>query len=95
MSVTLENIRGVAALARLELSPEEEERLTGELNRILEYMDKLNELDTDRVNPTAHVVPMTNAFRADRAELSPARDRVLQAAPELEDGYFRVPRVID
>ncbi|NKB71387.1 MAG: Asp-tRNA(Asn)/Glu-tRNA(Gln) amidotransferase subunit GatC [Candidatus Latescibacteria bacterium] len=94
MAVTLENVRGVAALARLELSPEEEERLTGELNRILEYMDKLNELNTEDVTLTAHVVPMANAFRADRAELSPARERILRAAPELEDGYFRVPRVI-
>ena len=52
MSVTVDDVRGVAALARLELTPQEEERLTGELNRILEYMDKLNELDTEGVGET-------------------------------------------
>jgi len=95
MAVTVKDVRAVAQLARLEFSPEEEERLTGELNRILEYMEKLNELDTEHVEPTSHVVPITGAFREDEVDPFPARDALWASAPQLEDGYFKVPRIID
>ena len=67
MSVTVEDVKTVATLARLEFSATEEERLTGELNRILEYMEKLSELETEHVEPTSHVVPINNASRDDAA----------------------------
>jgi len=95
MAVTVEEVRRVARLARLQFTPEEEERLTGELNRILEYMGKLNELDTEGVEPTSHVVPITNAFRPDQVAAFPGLEGLLALAPQWKEGYFRVPRIID
>ncbi len=95
MAVTLEIVRQVAALARLEFSPQEEERLTGELNHILEYMEKLGELDTTQVEPTAHIMPLANAFRSDEAEIFPGVAALLAPADPRDEGYFRVPRIID
>lgn len=95
MAVTLEIVRQVAALARLEFSPQEEERLTRELNRILEYMEKLGELDTTQVEPTSHVMPLANTFRPDQAEIFPGIAALLAPADPRDEGYFRVPRIID
>ncbi len=95
MAVTIDDVRRVAALARLELSEGEQQRLTTELSRILDYMEKLNELDTDGVEPTAHVTPDTSVFRADKSERFTAIPELLSQAPDLRDGYFRVPRIID
>jgi aspartyl-tRNA(Asn)/glutamyl-tRNA(Gln) amidotransferase subunit C len=95
MAVGIENVRAVSRLARLEFSPEEEERLTGELNRILEYMEKLNQLDTDHVEPTAHVVPIVGAGREDEVDPFPGPSSLLALAPQREGGYFKVPRIID
>lgn len=95
MAVTVQDVRSVAVLARLTFSPEEEERLTGDLNRILEYMEKLRELDTEDVEPTSHVVPMNPGRRADEVRPFRGRERLPAAAPQAENGYFRVPRIID
>lgn len=95
MSVAIDDVRRVAALARLQLSPEEEVRLAGELSKILEYMEKLNALDTAGVTPTAHALPVAGAFRPDDPFPFDARDELLAQAPDLRDGYYRVPRVID
>ena len=95
MAVTLEIVRQVAALARLEFSPQEEERLTRELNRILEYMEKLGELDTAQVEPTAHIISLVDAFRPDEAEIFPGIAALLAPADPRDEGYFRVPRIID
>ncbi|MBT3345784.1 MAG: Asp-tRNA(Asn)/Glu-tRNA(Gln) amidotransferase subunit GatC [Gemmatimonadetes bacterium] len=95
MAVTIEDVRRVAALARLELSPGEEERLTIELSRILDYMEKLNELDTEGVEPTAHITPDASVFRADTSRHFEALQELLAQAPDLREQYFRVPRIID
>jgi aspartyl-tRNA(Asn)/glutamyl-tRNA(Gln) amidotransferase subunit C len=95
MAVTLEIVRQVAALARLEFSPQEEEQLTRELNRILDYMEKLGELDTAQVEPTAHIAPLANAFRQDEPEIFPGIAALLAPANPEDEGYFRVPRIID
>jgi aspartyl-tRNA(Asn)/glutamyl-tRNA(Gln) amidotransferase subunit C len=95
MAVTINDVRSVAALARLRFTPEEEEVLTGELNGILEYVEKLNELDTEGVETTSHVLPMVNAFRKDEAEPFSSLDGLKASAPSIQDGYFRVPRIID
>jgi aspartyl-tRNA(Asn)/glutamyl-tRNA(Gln) amidotransferase subunit C len=94
MAVTIEEVHGVAELARLRFSPAEEERLAGELNRILRYMDTLNELDTTGVEPTSHVLPLANAFRRDEAASFPAAE-IVAAAPQRQEDYFKVPRIID
>ncbi len=95
MAVTLEDVRAVARLARLQFDAEEEEALTVELNRILEYMDKLKGLDTEDVEPTSHVVPITSVFRGDEVEAFPRREALLEAAPQRQGDYFKVPRIID
>ena len=76
MKITSEEIRHVAILARLDLTPDEQERLTGQLGRILEYMDKLNELDTSGVEPMSHAVDAVNVLRPDRGR-QPTADRSL------------------
>ena len=95
MAVTLEDVQRVAALARLDLSADEQTRLVDELGRILHYMEKLNELDTESVTPTAHAIPVAASFRADEPRVFEGLDELLAQAPDLRDGYFRVPRVIE
>ena len=95
MAVTAQDVKRVAALARLEFAPEEEERLVTELNAILNYMEKLNELDTDGIEPTSHHAPVTNAFREDRQVCFTGRDDLLRQAPDTHENYFRVPRIIE
>ncbi len=81
----------VARLARLELSEAEVERMTGELRKVLEHIEKIGELDLDGVPPTAHVVEVSNALRPDVARPSLPRDVALAAAPAVVDGGFAVP----
>ncbi|HIG18925.1 MAG TPA: Asp-tRNA(Asn)/Glu-tRNA(Gln) amidotransferase subunit GatC [Candidatus Handelsmanbacteria bacterium] len=95
MAVTTEDVKRVAALARLDLSPDEQVQLTDELGRILQYMDKLNELDTDGVEPSAHAIAVSGTFRADEAEIFSGVADLLAQAPDRRDRYYRVPRVID
>lgn len=95
MAVTTQDVHGVAELARLRFSPAEEERLAEELNRILQYMDKLNELDTTGVEPMSHVLPLANAFRPDEATPFLAAGEIASAAPQRQGDYFKVPRIID
>ncbi len=85
----------VAKLARLELSEEDRQRFTRQLASILQYCVKLNELDTEHVEPTSHVLAVTNVFRDDVPGVPLAREPVLAAAPEHEDGFFKVPPVIE
>mgnify|MGYP001236689028 FL=1 len=95
MAVTVDDVRSVAALARLSFEAAEEQELTGDLNRILEYMEKLSELDTEGIEPTSHVVPIASVFRADRVEHFRGTEAILAEAPDRDEGYFRVPKVID
>ena len=94
MALTREEVLHVAELARLSLSPEEIELFTVQLNEILEYVEKLQELDTSGVAPLAHVIPLVSVFREDLVRESPPLDAVLENAPAREDGNFLVPRVI-
>ena len=93
--ITLEEVEYVAALARLELPPSELELLTEQLGRILEYIDKLNELDTTDVEPTSHVLPIRNVVRPDEVGEPMDRDKALALSPEDHEGYFEVPRVVE
>lgn len=95
MAVTVADVKRIAALARLEFSADEEERLTGELNRILQYMEKLNGLDTDGVEPTCHLAATSNAFREDEPEEFAHVEELLAQAPEMAEGYYKVPRIIE
>jgi aspartyl-tRNA(Asn)/glutamyl-tRNA(Gln) amidotransferase subunit C len=95
MSVTVIDVRAVAALARLSFDAAEERALMVDLNRILGFMEKLSEVETEGVEPTSHVVPISNAFRQDRVEAFPRTEAIIAAAPHRHKGYFKVPRIID
>ena len=95
MRVTTDDVRHIASLARLRFSEDEQERLAGDLSRILDYVDQLDELDTSAVPPMAHVFEAPAAFRPDRAEQRILRDDALANAPDTDGTYFRVPKVIE
>ena len=94
MALTREEVLHVAALARLSLRSEEIEIFTRQLNDILAYVEKLQELDTTGVVPLAHVIPVFNAFREDEVKEGLPLDLALENAPAREDDNFLVPRVI-
>ena len=85
----------VALLARLELKDEEKELFSKQVGSIIEYVDKLNELEIDDVEPTAHVLPIKNVFREDELRDSLPREKALQNAPRESDGFYRVPKIIE
>ena len=88
-----EQVKHVARLARLSLSDEEESRMTEQLSGILEHVEKIAGLDLDGVEPTTHVVELTNRFREDVPVEAPPRESLLDAAPQTSDGNegFEVP----
>jgi aspartyl-tRNA(Asn)/glutamyl-tRNA(Gln) amidotransferase subunit C len=89
------DIEKIAKLARLELSDEEKEIFGNHLDQILTYMEQLNRLDTTGVEPTYHAIFIENVFREDEARPSFGQEEVLGIAPDEEDGYFKVPRIIE
>jgi len=95
MKITKKEVDHVALLARLKFSEREKERFTIQLNTILEYMDKLQELDTSQVEPTFHAVARTNVFREDVVRPSDPQDLTLSNAPDRDAGLFRVPKIIE
>jgi aspartyl-tRNA(Asn)/glutamyl-tRNA(Gln) amidotransferase subunit C len=94
MALTRDEVLHVANLARLSLAPEEIELFTRQLNDILAYVEKLQELDTTGVDPLAHVIPVFNVFREDVVSQGLDRDTALNNAPAREEGVFVVPRII-
>jgi aspartyl-tRNA(Asn)/glutamyl-tRNA(Gln) amidotransferase subunit C len=94
MAVTIQDVEHVASLARLRFSDEEKETLRIQLNRILEYMEQLNRLDTASVEPLSRVVEISNVFREDRPAPGVSRNEALQNAPARTGEFFRVPKVI-
>jgi aspartyl-tRNA(Asn)/glutamyl-tRNA(Gln) amidotransferase subunit C len=84
----------VARLARLKLSEEEKGLFTDQLNSILDYMEKLNELDTGAIEPTFHVVSHQNVMREDEVKESQPQEAALENAPDKAQGCFRVPKII-
>ena len=88
-----DDVRHVARLARLRLEAGEADRMTVELAKILEHIDKLGELDLAAVEPTAHVLAVTDVLRPDKPRPSLPRDEALRNAPSVSDDCFRVPRM--
>ena len=95
MKITSAEVRHVATLARLDLAQDEQERLAGELDRILEYMDKLSELDTDGVEPLSYAVDVVNVLRPDRVVNQPRTEDLLRNAPARDDDFLSVPKIIE
>ena len=89
-----EQVKKVANLARLDITPEEEEQFTTQLNSILDYFDQLSELDTDDVAPTTRAIETSNITRPDQLQPFTDRQALLDCAPEQEGDYFRVPKIM-
>ncbi|MBH8604664.1 Asp-tRNA(Asn)/Glu-tRNA(Gln) amidotransferase subunit GatC [Thermoactinomyces sp. CICC 10522] len=95
MTISKEQVQKVAALARLKLTEQEADQYTVQLSNILQFAEKLNELETEQVEPTSHVLPMANVLREDEVMPSLPREKALANAPDQQDGMFRVPAVFE
>jgi aspartyl-tRNA(Asn)/glutamyl-tRNA(Gln) amidotransferase subunit C len=95
MTLTLEEVRHIAELARLRLTPDEEHRFAGQLSAILEYASRLKQVDTAAIPPTTSVLPMDAPLRGDLPRPSQSRERWLANAASIEEGMFRVPPVFE
>ncbi|HSM80270.1 MAG TPA: Asp-tRNA(Asn)/Glu-tRNA(Gln) amidotransferase subunit GatC [Nodosilinea sp.] len=93
--IDLEQVRKVALLARLELTAEEETQFTGQLSGILDYVEQLKELNTDDVEPTTRAIELSNITRPDRLESFGDRAAMLDCAPDREDDFFKVPKILE
>ena len=94
MSISTHDVQKIAKLAKLAFSDEEMHRLVSQLDQIVAYVEKLNELDTRDVEPTSHVLDLKNVFRNDEVDNWLTQDEVLQNAPARQHGFFSVPKVI-
>ncbi len=92
--ISIDDVRHIALLARLEFGEDEIGRFTDDLNEILQYAEKLQALDTDGVEPTSHAVRLTNVFREDAVRPSLTNEQALANAPDCEAGCFKVPPII-
>ena len=95
MKITMDLISYLEKLGRIRLTDAEKEKAIIDLSSILGYIDKLNELDTDSVEPLSHAFPITNVFREDVVTNSDRRDAILSNAPAQKDGSFKVPKTVE
>lgn len=94
MAVTIKDVEHVAKLARLEFTETEKEKFTHQLNDILSYIEKLNEIDTSNVEPLSQVIELNNVFRDDSVQPSLPQEEALKNAPDHSEKFFKVPKVI-
>ena len=92
--IDLDQVRKVAHLARLQLTPDEESQFTTQLGSILDYFEQLSELDTENVEPTTRAIDVSNVTRPDTLEIFAGREDILDCAPEREEDYFKVPKIL-
>jgi aspartyl-tRNA(Asn)/glutamyl-tRNA(Gln) amidotransferase subunit C len=90
-----EQVRKVAKLSRLELTEAEVEEFTSQLSAVLDYVEKMNELDTAGIEPLAHCLPISNVFREDCVRESLGTDKTLANAPQRDGEFFKVPKILD
>lgn len=95
MNITKETVEYVAHLARIELTSQESEVLSSQLKDILDFIDKLKEVNLENIKPTSHILPINNVFRSDIAKNSLLPQKVLENAPLKEGNFFAVPKVIE
>lgn len=94
MSLDREQVHKVATLARLALTPEEEEKFAGQLTSILDYVELLNELDVAEVPPTTRAIEVVNVTRADVKQVYENREALLNSAPDRDEDFFKVPKIV-
>ena len=95
VKVTKKDLDNVAVLSRLSIPEEQAEKYMGDMNALLTYVDNLSNVDTDNVQPTTYALPMQNVFREDVVKPSLDREAALSNAPLQDNGYFKVPRVLE
>ena len=95
MKISEQDIKTVASLSRLQIRVEEADDVIFQLNKILTYVENLLAIDTTNIEPTTYALPMQNVFREDKVKPSLERELALSNAPLKEDGYFKVPRVLE
>ena len=95
MKVTEQDIKTVASLSRLKIREDETAEVMGQLDKFLTYVENLQSIDTTNIEPTTYALPMQNVFREDKVKNSLDRELALSNAPLQEDGYFKVPRVLE
>jgi aspartyl-tRNA(Asn)/glutamyl-tRNA(Gln) amidotransferase subunit C len=95
MRLSQAEVEHIALLSRLQLTKEERERMTTQLNDIMRFFEQLGELDTGNIEPTSHVIPMSNVLRADQVRPSLPVEDVVENAPQRAGDTFRVPRVVE
>ncbi len=95
MKITKEQVGHVAKLAKLSILDDEKEKFALELEKILTYVEQLNELNTEGIEPTSHAVRLENVFREDKVQPSLSVEIALQNAPQREKGFFKVPKIIE
>lgn len=95
MKLSRESVQRIATLARLRLTADEESEITGQLDRILTYMDKLNELDTSNIELFNHDIDNLSALREDKVTNQPNTDALLANAPDRDGNFFKVPKIIE
>ena len=94
MRLSIDEVRYIARLARLRLTPEEEERLAEEMADVLTYMEQLDAVDTSNVEPLSHVLDLVDVVRNDEVEQRITHEEAMRNAPDTDGEYFRVPKVI-
>lgn len=95
MSLSLDDVRKVAHLARIQLTTEEEQKFAQQLNNILTYVEQLSELDVTDVEPTTRAIDVNNVMRTDRLDQSSDREGLLGCAPDRDDDFFKVPKIMN
>lgn len=93
--ISIEQVKHVAHLARLAITEEEAEKFTNQLDMIISFAEQLNELNTENVEPTSHVLDVKNVMREDIPEKGLPREEVLRNAPDHQDGQIKVPAIIE
>ena len=91
--ISIKDVEHVAKLARLELSEEEKQLFTKQLDDILKYVEQMSDIDTSNVEPMASAIPVTNVMRDDEVVYANTKEELMQNAPDEEDGFFRVPKI--
>ncbi len=95
MSIDKETVKHIAHLSRIELQPKELEKLSGQLDGILGFIDKISTLNIDKVNPTSHILPISNVLREDTPHTSLPPEKALENAPSKKGSFFSVPKIIE
>lgn len=95
MKITREDVANVAFLSKLQFEENELDKYTEQLNCILEYVEMLNKVNTDDIEPTIHVLPLKNVMRKDEVKTSIDKTAAFANAPEEEDSYFKVPKIME